>query len=86
MRTTTIDIAGKERVLCFSTFVVKACTDRYGDVSKIDEALTNERVGEVLEETLWILSQMMVAGAKYCDCPACAAVEAILSKKEELLG
>lgn len=25
-------------------------------------------------------------GAKYCDCPACAAVEAILSKKEELLG
>ena len=26
------------------------------------------------------------AGAKYCDCPACAAVEAILSKKEELLA
>ena len=26
------------------------------------------------------------AGAKYCDCPACAAVEAILAKKEELLG
>lgn len=25
------------------------------------------------------------AGAKYCDCPACAAAEAILSKKEELL-
>lgn len=26
------------------------------------------------------------AGAKYCDCPACAACEAILAKKEELLG
>ena len=26
------------------------------------------------------------AGAKYCDCPACAAVEAILSKKDELLA
>lgn len=25
------------------------------------------------------------AGAKYCDCPACAAAEAILSRKEELL-
>lgn len=25
------------------------------------------------------------AGAKYCDCPACAAVEAILEKKEEML-
>lgn len=67
MRTTTVVIAGKERVLCFSTFVVKACTDRYGDVSKIDEALTNEKVGEVLEEALWIMSQMMIAGAKYCD-------------------
>ena len=26
------------------------------------------------------------AGAKYCDCPACAAVEAILDKKDILLG
>ena len=26
------------------------------------------------------------AGAKYCDCPACAIVEEILAKKEELLG
>ena len=25
------------------------------------------------------------AGAKYCDCPACAAVEAILEKKELIL-
>lgn len=24
------------------------------------------------------------AGAKYCDCPACAAVEAILDKKQQL--
>ena len=30
--------------------------------------------------------EIKAAGAKYCDCPACAAVEAILSKKEELLG
>ena len=26
------------------------------------------------------------AGAKYCDCPACAAVEAILAKKDEIRG
>ena len=26
--------------------------------------------------------QIKAAGAKYCDCPACAAVEAILEKKE----
>ena len=26
--------------------------------------------------------EIKAAGAKYCDCPACAAVEAILEKKE----
>ena len=30
--------------------------------------------------------EIKAAGAKYCDCPACAAVEAILAKKEEMLG
>ena len=29
--------------------------------------------------------EIKAAGAKYCDCPACSAVEAILEKKEELL-
>lgn len=30
--------------------------------------------------------ELKAAGAKYCDCPACAAVEAILAKKDEMLG
>ena len=29
--------------------------------------------------------EIKAAGAKYCDCPACTAVAAILDKKEELL-
>lgn len=29
--------------------------------------------------------EIKAAGAKYCDCPACAAVEAILEKKDEIL-
>mgnify|MGYP007060794630 FL=1 len=29
--------------------------------------------------------EIKAAGAKYCDCPACAAAEAILSKKDALL-
>lgn len=29
--------------------------------------------------------EIKTAGAKYCDCPACAACEAILSKKENIL-
>lgn len=30
--------------------------------------------------------EIKAAGAKYCDCPACTAVAAILAKKEELLS
>ena len=30
--------------------------------------------------------EIKAAGAVYCDCPACAAVEAILGKKEEILA
>ena len=30
--------------------------------------------------------ELKAAGKKYCDCPACAAVEAILAKKEEMLA
>ena len=29
--------------------------------------------------------EIKAAGAKYCDCPACAAAEAILEKKDALL-
>lgn len=29
--------------------------------------------------------EIKAAGGKYCDCPACAACEAILSKKDQLL-
>lgn len=29
--------------------------------------------------------EIKAAGAKYCDCPACAAVAAILEKKDDLL-
>lgn len=29
--------------------------------------------------------ELKAAGAKYCDCPACQAVEAILEKKKEML-
>lgn len=30
--------------------------------------------------------ELKAAGRKYCDCPACAAVEAILVRKDEMLA
>ncbi len=40
-----------------------------------------EKAREILEHA----KEIKAAGAKYCDCPACAAAAAILEKKAELL-
>ena len=37
------------------------------------------------EKTKAHAKEIKAAGAKYCDCPACAAVEAILAKKADML-
>ena len=40
---------------------------------------------EKVKNVLAHAEELKTAGAKYCDCPACAACEAILEKKGELL-
>lgn len=40
---------------------------------------------ETTDRILQHAREIQESGAKYCDCPACAAAEAILSRKEELL-
>lgn len=40
---------------------------------------------EGAKNTLAHAQEIKAAGAKFCDCPACIAVAAILEKKEELL-
>ncbi|NJP41100.1 molecular chaperone Hsp90 [Oscillospiraceae bacterium HV4-5-C5C] len=64
------------------------------DITPIDGliAFTGSEAGlkyfgtEAARNLLMHAKEMKVNGAKYCDCPACAAAEAILSKKAELLG
>ena len=41
--------------------------------------------GDHVKDVLAHAKQIKADGAAYCDCPACAACEAILSKKDELL-
>lgn len=41
---------------------------------------------EKAKEVLAHAEAIKAAGAKYCDCPACAACEAILKHKAELIG
>ena len=41
---------------------------------------------EKAKEVLAHAQAVKAAGGKYCDCPACAACEAILKHKDELIG
>ena len=65
MRSGTISIDGQKHVLCFSVRVVRNCAERYGSMSGLYEALSSEDQVKMLDESLWILAQMMAAGAKY---------------------
>lgn len=65
MRTAKISIDGRERLLCFSTRVMRACTERYGGVEKIDDVLSPNDPARALDETIWLMAAMMDAGARY---------------------
>lgn len=65
MRVGTIGINGKQHILCFSVRVVRHCTERYGSVNGLYDALSTENELQALDEALWILSEMMQAGDKY---------------------
>lgn len=67
MRTTTIELGGSTYPLCFSVRVLRACTERYGTFSGVYKALASEDEVERLDEVLWVLSEMMRAGAKYAE-------------------
>ena len=66
MRTAKITIGGQEHLLCFSARAVRACTERYGGVEHIDDALTaKDGLVGALDEAVWLLATMMDAGDRY---------------------
>lgn len=65
MRTARIEIEGREHLLCFSTRVVRAVTERYGGVEAIDGALSGSEPVRALDEAVWLLATMMDGGARY---------------------
>ena len=64
------------------------------DIEPIDDLiallgtpLAAEYMGEEVAKAFLVhAEQRKAAGEKYCDCPACSAVCAILSKKDEILA
>lgn len=65
MRTAKIEINKKEYLLCFSARVMRACSERYESAENIGKALTEGTEVQKLDESFWLLSAMMDAGAKY---------------------
>lgn len=65
MRTGAIVINKKEYVLCFSARVVRACTERYGSIENIDKYLLEGTETQTMDESVWLLEQMIVAGDRY---------------------
>lgn len=65
MRTAKIEINGKEHLLCFSARVMRACSERYGSVENIGKALMEGTEAQTMDESVWLLSAMMDAGARY---------------------
>ena len=80
---------------CLGTAKEKEQTEKYiaeleADLVTVDAliAVAESETGKEIfgEKAPEVAAHGKAAGAKYCDCPACAAVEAILAKKEEMLG
>ena len=65
MRTGAISIDGKKHTLCFSLRVVRNCVERYGTANGLYDALSSKDELSALNESVWVLSEMMAAGDKY---------------------
>lgn len=67
MRTGMIEIGKKEYILCFSAKVVRECAERYGSFDQIGKALLDGTEVEIMDESVWLLEQMMAAGNRYAE-------------------
>ncbi len=65
MRTGKIEINGKEYLLCFSTRVMRDCSERYGGIENMNKALLEGTGAQMMDESIWLLAVMMDAGARY---------------------
>lgn len=65
MRTADVTINGTTHILCCSLWFVRATTARYGSMSGMYDALDDADEIKALDESAWIVSQMMEAGYRY---------------------
>ena len=74
MRTAAMTINGREHILCFSARVVRDCAERYGEWNGVFAAMSEGTEVQKLDESIWLISRLMDAGARYAaangiECP-----------------
>lgn len=77
MKTTSIEINGKRYLLCFSLRVIRSCTERYKSIEEIGSAIDSEDKLQNVYESVWIIAEMMKAGARYAKLNGLDAPEAL---------
>ena len=83
MKTTSIEINGKRYLLCFSLRVIRSCTERYKSIEEIGSATDSEDKLQNVYESVWIIAEMMKAGARYAKLNGLDAPEALSFVKIE---
>ena len=65
MRTAKLTLDGVDHLLCFSARTVRAVSERYGGLDKMNDAFSVSDTAKLLDESLWMLAAMMDAGDRY---------------------
>lgn len=65
MRTTIFTENGREHLLCFSPWAQREFLVRYGEIGDINDKLNEGSTVEMMDEAVWMLSTLIMAGDKY---------------------
>lgn len=82
MRTGTVNIHGKEYMICFSTRVIVRIEEKYGDYTKGLESILS---GGKASDVFWLLAEMIEAGSRYARMEGMADAGTLLQCPERQL-
>ncbi len=67
MKTSRIEIEGREYLLCCPIVTMKELSEHFGGLEKIDKVMNSGDLSVVVDECTWILSAFMRAGERYAE-------------------
>lgn len=85
MRTSIIEINGEKHLLCFNLWALEECTERFGTLSGMYDAMTKGTTKENLFNALWVLETLQKGGKLYSDEMGIENVEPISAEKMRIV-